>query len=125
VIANASLQGGASLGLQRAAGIFERRCFAWSGHRRRHRASIRQENSHVELLQPECVPGRSGARLCNSCRNFRAALVRVERAPQRSIAGQAASLKNSHVDTRDCECPRRAAPDSASTSCRTSSGAGS
>jgi hypothetical protein len=82
VIANASLQGGASLGFATSCRNFRAALFAWSGHRRRHRASIRQENSHVELLQPECVPGRSGARLCNSCRNFRAALVRVERAPQ-------------------------------------------
>jgi hypothetical protein len=34
VIVNASLAGGARLGLQRAAGIFERRCFALGGHRR-------------------------------------------------------------------------------------------
>jgi hypothetical protein len=61
VIVNASLAGGARLGLQRAAGIFERR-WSLSKHQKDHRARPRHSKIIRAVRDCECVR-RSGARL--------------------------------------------------------------
>jgi hypothetical protein len=85
---------------------FERRWFAWAQRSIPGQAASLKKN-HEELLRDcECVPPGSGARLgCNELQNFRAALVRVEWAPQRSIRTSRVTQKKNHGELlRDCEC---------------------